>query len=55
MLHELVADHHELIDTQWNVNDIKGKRKKVDNTELIDTQWNVNTYTSDSLVDETSN
>ncbi|SCH83651.1 Uncharacterised protein [uncultured Eubacterium sp.] len=32
----------ELIDTLWNVNEIKVKARLTDDKELIDTLWNVN-------------
>ena len=33
---------HELIETLWNVNEIKVKARLTDDKELIETLWNVN-------------
>ena len=44
----------ELIDTCWDVNLFPWLFLAFSQKELIDTCWDVNTYTSDSLVDETS-
>ena len=32
----------DLIDTQWNVNDVGRDIDEADKNDLIDTQWNVN-------------
>ena len=38
----MVVGGRELIDTLWNVNDVRPRGSKRGTEELIDTLWNVN-------------
>ena len=40
----MVVGGRELIDTLWNVNDVRIRDVLRQPCELIDTLWNVNTY-----------
>ena len=37
-----IVSEKELIDTQWDVNEVNLENKEITISELIDTQWDVN-------------
>ena len=43
---------YDLIDTQWNVNDVGRDIDEADKNDLIDTQWNVN-YLDPAILKDT--